>query len=197
LQQLPPRRGSIPAPGARQPSSGKLPDTHPVGAIYNHNLGVFTVTKIAMENTVAVSPAHPVPGTPQAAYPGLQRCRGPSAPLACLAWPPAWQSLCTGHLDASLKLGALTFAEPGLPRAEVSPNFRPDRLRVLAFSSDRNAESQTQINAQAFLPIQVSGPGSAEKKDSNSPREMCSRFERHFIFLACANPACRKSAGRK
>ncbi len=71
-----------------------------------------------MENTGAVSPAHPVPSTPQAAYPGFQRCRGPSAPLTCLAWPAAWQSLCTGHLDASLKLSALTFTEPGPPRAE-------------------------------------------------------------------------------
>jgi hypothetical protein len=44
-------------------SAGKVSSTHPVGAICNHNLGVFTVTKIAMENTGAVSPAHPVPRT--------------------------------------------------------------------------------------------------------------------------------------
>jgi hypothetical protein len=107
-------------------SSGKVPDTHPVGAIYDHNLGVFTVTKIAMENTDAVSPAHLVTRTPKTAYPGLQRCRGPSAPLTCLAWPAAWQSLCTGHLDASLKPGALTFIEPGPPDRKV------DRLGALA-----------------------------------------------------------------
>ena len=89
--------------GSRQLSSGKVPDTHSVGAICNHNLGVFIVTKITMENTGAVSPAHPVPRTPKGAYPGLQRCRGPSAPLTCLARPAAWQSLCTGHVDASLK----------------------------------------------------------------------------------------------
>jgi hypothetical protein len=34
---------------------------HAVGAICNHNLGVFTVTNIATENTDAVPPAHPVP----------------------------------------------------------------------------------------------------------------------------------------
>ena len=93
--------------GRRQLSSGKVPDTHSVGAICNHNLGVFIVTKIAMENTGAVSPAHPVPRTPKAAYPGLQRCRGPSVPLTCLARPAAGQSLCTGHVDASLKSPAL------------------------------------------------------------------------------------------
>ena len=97
-------------------SSAKLPDTHPVSAIDNHNLGVFTVTKIAMENADAVSPAHLVPRTPQAAYPGLQRCRGPSAPLTCLARPAAWQSLCTGHVDASLENSvALAFADGNCP----------------------------------------------------------------------------------
>jgi hypothetical protein len=105
--------------GRRQLSSGKVPDTHPVGAIYDHNLGVFTVTKIAMENTDAVSPAHLVPRTPKAAYPGLQRRRGPSAPLTRLAWAAAWQSLCTGHLDASPKPSALTFTEPEPPDRKV------------------------------------------------------------------------------
>jgi hypothetical protein len=107
-------------------SSGKVPDTHPVGAIYDHDLGVFAVTEIAMENTDAVSPAHLIPRTPKAAYPGLQRCRGPSAPLTCLAGPAAWQSLCTGHLDASLKPSALTFTEPEPPDRKV------DRLGALA-----------------------------------------------------------------
>jgi hypothetical protein len=90
-------------------SSGKFPDTHPVGAIDNHNLGVFTVTEIAMENTDAVTPTHLVPRTPQTAYSGLQRRRGPRAPLTCLTRPAAWQSLCTGHLDASLEPSAPTF----------------------------------------------------------------------------------------
>jgi len=125
---------------SRQLSSGKVPDTHPVGAIYNHNLGVFTVTKIAMENTDAVSPTHLVPRTPKATYPGLQRCRGPSAPLTCLAWPAAWQSLCTGHLNASLKPNALTYTEPGPPERKIADtSARPpesDRR-----SGDRAAES--------------------------------------------------------
>src|SRR5205085_10568977 len=78
--------------------SGKVPDTHSVGSICDHNLGVFTVTKIAMENANAVPPAHPVPRTPKAAYPRLQRCRTPSMPLTSLARLAAWQSLCTGHV---------------------------------------------------------------------------------------------------
>src|SRR5258705_11929058 len=75
--------------------SGKLPDTHSVGSICDHDLGVFTVTKIATENTDAVPPAHPVPGTPKAANQGLRRCRAPSVSLTCLAWLAAGQSLCT------------------------------------------------------------------------------------------------------
>jgi hypothetical protein len=86
------------------PPSGKVPYTHSVGSICDHNLGVFIVTKIAMENTDAVPPAHPVPRTPKtASYPGLQRCRAPRVPLTCLARLAAWQSLCTGHVDASLE----------------------------------------------------------------------------------------------
>ena len=84
-------------------SSGKVPDAHSVGAIRNHNLGVFTVTEIAMKNTAAVPPAHRLPRTPKAAYPGLRRCRAPSVPLTCLAPLTAWQSLCTGHVNASLE----------------------------------------------------------------------------------------------
>src|SRR5438046_10429945 len=87
----------------RSGTSGKVPDTHSVGSICDHNLGVFVVSKIAMENTDAVPPAHPVPRMPKAAYPGLQRCRAPRVPLTCLARLAAWQSLCTGHVDASLE----------------------------------------------------------------------------------------------
>jgi hypothetical protein len=43
--------------------SGKLLETHSIGSIFDHNLGVFTVTKIALENTNAAPPAHPVSGT--------------------------------------------------------------------------------------------------------------------------------------
>ena len=79
---------------------------HSVGAIGNHNLGVFIVTEIAIENTGAVPPAHPLPRTPKPAYPGLQRCRAPGVPLTCLARLAAWQSLCAGHVAALLKTAA-------------------------------------------------------------------------------------------
>jgi len=81
--------------------SGKVPETHSVGSICDDDFGVFTVPNIATENTDAVPPAHPVPRTPNAANPGLQRCRGPRVPLTCLAPLAAWQSLCAGHVDAS------------------------------------------------------------------------------------------------
>jgi peptide/nickel transport system substrate-binding protein len=77
---------------------------------------VFTVTNIATENTDAVPPAHPVPRMPKAANQGLQRCRGPRVPLTCLAPLAAWQSLCTGHVDASLEnFVALAFTDGDRP----------------------------------------------------------------------------------
>jgi hypothetical protein len=81
--------------------SGKVPDTRSVGSICDHDFGVFTVTNITTKNTDAVPPAHPVPRMPKAVNQGLQRRRGPRAPLTCLAPLAAWQSLCTGHVDAS------------------------------------------------------------------------------------------------
>ena len=84
-------------------ASGKLPDTHAVGSFCDNNLGVFMVIKIAMENTDAVPPAHPVPRTPKAACPGLHRGRAPRVPLTRLARLTTGQSLCTGHVDASLE----------------------------------------------------------------------------------------------
>ena len=113
------------------PMSGKVPDTHSVGAICDHNLGVFTVTEIAMENTGAVPPAHPLPRTPKAANQGLQRCRGPSVPLTCLAPLAAWQSLCTGHVDASLENSvALAFTDGNRPTG--SRHFRQPCVGALA-----------------------------------------------------------------
>ena len=91
-------------------------DTHSVGSICDHDFGVFTVTNIATENTDAVLPAHPLPRTPKAANQGLQRCRGPRVPLTCLAPLAAWQSLCTGHVDASLENSvALAFVDGERP----------------------------------------------------------------------------------
>jgi hypothetical protein len=92
--------------------SGKVADTHSVGSICDRDLGVFIITEIAMENTYAVPPAHPVPRTPKVAYPGLQRCRAPRVPLTCLARLAAWQSLCSGHVDASLEKPVTLWPSP-------------------------------------------------------------------------------------
>src|SRR6201995_5031913 len=93
------------------------PHTHSVGSIFDHDFGVFTVTNIATENTDVVSPAHAVSRMPKAANQGLQRCRrGPRVPLTCLAPRTAWQSLCTGHVYASLaNSAALAFADGNRP----------------------------------------------------------------------------------
>jgi hypothetical protein len=116
----------------RQPSksSGKIPDTHSVGSICDHDFGVFTVTNIATENTDAVPPAHPVPRMPTAANQGLQRCRGPRVPLTCLAPLAAWQSLCTGHVDASLENSvALAFIDGDRPAAVADTSVSPASVR--------------------------------------------------------------------
>jgi hypothetical protein len=97
---LPPPRGVYPP----SKPSGKVREAHPVGSICNHDFGVFTVTNIATENTDAVPPVHAVPRMPKAANQRLQRCRAPRVPLTCLAPLTAWQSLCAGHVDASLEL---------------------------------------------------------------------------------------------
>ena len=112
--------------------SGKVPDTHSVGSICDHDFGVFTVTNIAPENPDAVPPAHAVPRMPKAANQGLQSCRGPGVPLTCLARLTAWQSLCTGHVDASLENSvALAFAD-GKPPSGNSRYFRQPRVAALA-----------------------------------------------------------------
>jgi hypothetical protein len=104
--------------------SGKISDTHSVGSICDHDLGVFTVTNIATENTDAVPPAHPVPRTPMAANQGLQRCHAPSVPLTRLAPLAAWQSLCTRHIDPHWKISLHWPSAPRTARAVVSRYFR-------------------------------------------------------------------------
>src|SRR3984893_14980288 len=106
--------------------SGKVPDTHSVGSICDHDFGVFTVTNIATENTDAVPPAHPVPRKPKPANQGWQRCRGPRVSLTCLAPLAAWQSLCTGHVDASLEnfVAGLHRREPPERRYLLLPSER-------------------------------------------------------------------------
>jgi hypothetical protein len=108
---------------------------------------VFTVTNIATENTDAVPPAHAVPRMPKAANRGLQRCRGPRAPLTCLAPLTAWQSLCTGHVNASLEdCVALAFADGNRP----SGNSRlPSALRRSARLSSATVRPSRK-QAEAF-----------------------------------------------
>jgi hypothetical protein len=110
--------------------SGKVPDTHSVDSICDHDFGVFTVTNIATENTDAVLPAHPLPRTPTAANQGLHRCRGARVPLTCLAPLAAWQSLCTGHVDASLENSvalAFTDGDRPSPAADTSVSLASER----------------------------------------------------------------------
>jgi hypothetical protein len=119
-----------PASGCPSKSSGKIPDTHSVGSICDHDFGVFTVTNIATENTDAVPPAHPVPRMPKAANQGSRRCRGPRVPLTCLAPLAAWQSLCTGHVDASLENSvALAFIDGDCTAAIADTSVSPASVR--------------------------------------------------------------------
>jgi hypothetical protein len=113
---LPPPRGVYPP----SKPSGKVRETHPVGSICDHDFGVFTVTNIATENTDAVPPVHAVPRMPKAANQRLQRCRGPRVPLTCLTPLTAWQSLCTGHVDASLENLSHWSSLTGTARAAIA-----------------------------------------------------------------------------
>ena len=132
-----PRSLSVSRADGRAKSSGKVPDTHSVGAIRNHNLGVFTVTEIAVKNTAALPPAHRLPRTPKAAYSGLQRCRAPSVPLTCLARLAAWQSLCTGHIDALLKTPSPWPSPTGPASAEIADTSARPRERLACLATAR------------------------------------------------------------
>ena len=116
LATLPPPREVYPP----SKPSGKVRETHSVGSICDHDFGVFTVTNIATENTDAVAPAHAVPRMPKATNQGLRRCRGPRVPLTCLAPLTAWQSLSTGHVDASLKILSHWPSLTGTARAAIA-----------------------------------------------------------------------------
>ena len=116
----------------RSKPSGKVRDTHSVGSICDHDFGVFTVANIATENTNAIAPAHSFPGMPKAANHGLQRCRAPRVPLTCLAPLAAWQSLCTGHVDAPLENSvARAFTDRDRPSGD-SRYFRQPCVGALA-----------------------------------------------------------------
>ena len=138
-----------PASAALPQASGKVPETHSVGPICDHDFGVFTVTNITTENTDAVPPAHPVPRMPNAADQGLQRWRGPRVPLTCLAPLAAWQSLCTGHVDASLGKFCALFQPSGTAGATVTD--LPSALRRSARLPNATA-GPTRKRAEAFHP---------------------------------------------
>jgi hypothetical protein len=121
--------------------SGKVPDTHSIGSISDHDLGVFTVTNIATEDTDAVPPADPVPRTPNAANQGLQTCRAPSVPLTCLAPLAAWQALCTGHVGRLTGKFHRTGLHRGNARAAVAtlPSALRRNARLPSPSSETNS----------------------------------------------------------
>ena len=48
--------------------SSKVRKTHSVGSVRDLNLGVFTVTEIALKITNAVPPTHFISGAPNAGY---------------------------------------------------------------------------------------------------------------------------------
>ena len=48
--------------------SGKVPKTHSVGSVGDHNLGVFAITEIALKIASAVPPTHFVSAAPNTAY---------------------------------------------------------------------------------------------------------------------------------
>jgi hypothetical protein len=160
----------------RSKPSGKVRDTHSVGSICDHDFGVFTVTNIATENTDAVPPAHSLPGMPKAANHGLQRCRGPRVPLTCLAPLAAWQSLCTGHVDAPL--------ENSVARAFTDRDRRsgdtllPSTLRRSTRLPSATARP-TRKQAEALRP----GTGFRDVRDALRERTLVGLGEREFYRL--------------
>ena len=153
--------------------SGKVPHTHSVDSICDHDFGVFTVTNIATENTDAVLPAHPLPRTPKAANQGLRRCRGPSVPLTCLAPLAAWQPLCTGHVDASLENSvalAFTDGDRPSPAADTSVSLASERSPPYA------TPRPTRKQAEAFDPRTGLRDALRERCAGGSPGKRICRF---------------------
>ena len=57
--------------GAKPSASKELrqgPQTHSVGSVGDHNLGVVTITDVALKNASAVPPTHFISGAPNTAY---------------------------------------------------------------------------------------------------------------------------------
>jgi hypothetical protein len=84
-------------PSASKGNSGKVPETHSLGLVGDHNLGVF-ITEIALKIANAVRPTHFISRVPNAAYVDWCRRHPSGAPLTCLARIARRQSLSTGHL---------------------------------------------------------------------------------------------------
>jgi hypothetical protein len=53
---------------ASKGNSGKVPKTHSVGSVRDHNLGVFAITEIALKITNVVAPTDFISGAPNTAY---------------------------------------------------------------------------------------------------------------------------------
>jgi hypothetical protein len=61
----------MPVPTDAKPTvskdSGKVPKADSVGSVGDHNLGVFTITDIALKNANAILPTHFISGAPNTA----------------------------------------------------------------------------------------------------------------------------------
>jgi hypothetical protein len=53
---------------ASKGNSGKVPKTHSVGSVRDHDLGVLAITEIALKITNAVAPTDFISGAPNTAY---------------------------------------------------------------------------------------------------------------------------------
>jgi hypothetical protein len=60
--------GTIPSASS---DSGNAPKTHSVGSVGDHNLGMFTITEIALKITNSVPPTHFISEVPDTAYVNL------------------------------------------------------------------------------------------------------------------------------
>jgi hypothetical protein len=114
---------------------------HSVGSIGSHDLGVFIVSKIAMKNTDAVTPVHPISRTPKAADPGLQGCCASRVPLELE--------------DPQLFIG---FFEPVEELVSTRRRPSPATLTLLALNFRENCEAKS-------LCATYGQPGNCQTRD--------------------------------
>ena len=88
--------------------------------------------KVAMKNINALTPVNLIPGMPNPADLGLQRCRALAYAVDFFARLAAWPSSCAGHQNPHWKGPRLWHSPTGTMRPEDSslfatlyPNFRP------------------------------------------------------------------------